>query len=340
MAKRMRQLWKRRRRDSLTNLRATRRRHLVPVDQPLVLISQVSRSGGTLLSQLFAGHPECHVRPGELLIGRPKDCWPELDLSAGPRRWFGQLYEEELSDYAREGYVKVPRRLRKDYRAGDITFPFAFLPRLMESIFRQRLERGATRQREVLDAYFTAFFNAWLDYQELYTPKRWLVAFTPKLSSRADSVERFFDDYPDGRLISCVRDPRSWFVSLRGKRPDLTPAETIARWTRSTEAALENKRRHGDRVRLVSFETLLEDTSGTIRRLADWLEIRWDETLLRPTFQALDIRANSSWSVKRTGVLDAPLRRAHELDANDLDAIESASAKLHDDALRAIERER
>ena len=77
MAKRMRRLWKRRRRDSLTNLRATRRRHLVPVDQPLVLISQVSRSGGTLLSQLFAGHPECHVRPGELLIGRPKDCWPD-----------------------------------------------------------------------------------------------------------------------------------------------------------------------------------------------------------------------------------------------------------------------
>ena len=30
----------------------------VDVNVPLVLISQVQRSGGTLLSQLFDGHPE------------------------------------------------------------------------------------------------------------------------------------------------------------------------------------------------------------------------------------------------------------------------------------------
>ena len=32
--------------------------HVVPVREPLVLISQIQRSGGTLLSQLFDGHPE------------------------------------------------------------------------------------------------------------------------------------------------------------------------------------------------------------------------------------------------------------------------------------------
>jgi hypothetical protein len=37
------------------------------VDRPLVVISQAQRSGGTLMSQIFDGHPECHVEE----IGHP-----------------------------------------------------------------------------------------------------------------------------------------------------------------------------------------------------------------------------------------------------------------------------
>ena len=40
-----------------------RPRELVRVDQPLVLITQVQRSGGTLLQRLLDGHPQCHVLP-------------------------------------------------------------------------------------------------------------------------------------------------------------------------------------------------------------------------------------------------------------------------------------
>src|SRR5204863_7219947 len=38
-----------------------RRENVVEVDQPLALISQAQRSGGTLLVRLFDGHPQCHV---------------------------------------------------------------------------------------------------------------------------------------------------------------------------------------------------------------------------------------------------------------------------------------
>jgi len=40
--------------------------HVSPVTSPLVLISQIQRSGGSLLSQLFDGHPEVHAHPHEL----------------------------------------------------------------------------------------------------------------------------------------------------------------------------------------------------------------------------------------------------------------------------------
>src|SRR4051812_46245834 len=55
--------------------------HVAPVRGPLVLISQISRSGGSLLSQLLAGPPGCHPPPPEPRIGRPDSRhWPKLDL--------------------------------------------------------------------------------------------------------------------------------------------------------------------------------------------------------------------------------------------------------------------
>ena len=324
------------RRDSLRDLRAQRAAHLVPIHQPLVLISQVNRSGGTLLSQLFAGHPACHAHPGELLLNRPKDLWPRFDLGRSPRAWLDQLYAPHLSEYAREGYVKVPKKSRDQYARDEITFPFAFLPGLMEDLFVEAA-RDARSPRQILDAYFTAFFNAWIDYQELHGDKRWVVGFTPKLASVPESVEHYFADYPDGRLISSIRDPHSWYVSLRGKRPDLAPSEAITRWTRSTQAIVEHRRRFGDRVRVVSFESLLRDTPGVMRALASWLDLPWDPVLERPTFQRLDIRANSSWRVEQTGVLDAPLERGRELDAADRNAIDDAAGKLYDEAREIID---
>ena len=46
-----------------------RRTNVVPVREPLVLICQAQRSGGTLLARLFDAHPQCHAHPHELHIG-------------------------------------------------------------------------------------------------------------------------------------------------------------------------------------------------------------------------------------------------------------------------------
>jgi hypothetical protein len=48
------------------NISKQRLNLLVKVDQTLVIITQIQRSGGTLLSQLFDMHPECHVHPHEI----------------------------------------------------------------------------------------------------------------------------------------------------------------------------------------------------------------------------------------------------------------------------------
>ena len=66
----------------LDQLVRTARAHAVTIECPLILISQVQRSGGSLLSQLFDGHSMLHAHPYELKIGdRKKYFWPVINLS-------------------------------------------------------------------------------------------------------------------------------------------------------------------------------------------------------------------------------------------------------------------
>jgi hypothetical protein len=276
--------------------------HLVPVSQPLVLVSQVPRSGGTLLSQLFDGHPEVHAHPHELRIGRPTSRhWVTVDL-ARPEEWFDLLFEPYAWKHARRGYRK-PAGVRPQ---GDVdVFPFLFLPSLQRRLFDQRLaDRQASSRRDVLDAYFTSYFNAWVDNQTLYAePKRIVAAFAPDLHVKPASLEGFFEDYPDGTLVSIVRDPRAWYASARGQKQQYSTVErALKKWRRSTEATLAAHAERPERVAVVTYETLVHDTEPTMRLLAERVGISMRPELLVPTFNGRPIRANSSDGVESYGV--------------------------------------
>jgi hypothetical protein len=310
----------------------TRIDHAVDVREPLVLVSQIQRSGGTLLSQLFDGHPECHAHPHELTIGYPKSqIWPRLDLSA-PETWYGLLYEKYAQKHLRRGYGKPAER--SEDAAPDV-FPFVFLPSLQKRIFDARVAgRTIERQRDVLDCYFTSYFNAWLDDQSLYAgPKRVVTAFAPRLNMVRDSVEGFFADYPDGTLISIVRDPRAWYASVRTQPPFQEGEEALRRWCRSTESALDARERHGERVLVLTYEELVLDTERAMRRVAERIGITPLPILLEPTFNGRPIRANSFAAVDRTGIIPERVTAYRErLGAETIRWIEERAGGLYERA--------
>ena len=107
--------------------------NLSPVTSPLALISQIQRSGGTLLTQLFDGHPEIHAHPHELKIGKPKKyMWPKINLNDDSERWFYILFEDDTIEHFKGGYRKE--------RKQDETFSFIFLPSLQKKIFLKYLD--------------------------------------------------------------------------------------------------------------------------------------------------------------------------------------------------------
>ena len=203
--------------EELNQLYQMRLKHIINIDQPLILISQIQRSGGTLLNQLFDGHHECHTHPHELYIGYPnKFNWPDLKLSDDPEIWFRSLLEKPTIELSREGYTKYSREMD----VNPDVFPFLFLPSFQRNIFHSLVTTiDIKSQRNILNCYMTAYFNAWMDNQQFYGSKKYVVAFTPRVNMHKNSLERFFADYPDGKLISMIREPKNWYVSAHRHAP-------------------------------------------------------------------------------------------------------------------------
>jgi Sulfotransferase family len=312
--------------------------HYVEVDQPLVLISQLGRCGGTLLSQLFDGHPQCHAHPHELHIGHPrKEAWPQLDPTADADELFAILRETRGERRFWQGYDKAARKFVSYDGESRETHPFMLVPSLQRRLFHLLVSEvyEVSSERDVLDCYMTSYFNAWLDYQLLYAgTQRWITGFVPQLAW-GEGRERFFTAYPDGRLIVCLRDPLSWYASAKAYNPVRfgEVAEADGLWVRGAEEIVAAKREGGDAVFVVGFEDLLLDPERTMRSIAGYLEIDFSPALCAPTFNGRPIQAGSSFPVTRHGVLTEPLERHRDvLTPQEIEHLESRTSALYEEA--------
>jgi Sulfotransferase family len=301
---------------------------MIQVDQPLFLITQAQRSGGTLLLRLLDGHPELYVVPFQLRgIDQAAKRMPETAAAA-----WAALNDPKLEERYREGY----RQRKGDVLDDAVTYSFELDPARQRDLFDEcaaALDRPTTR--DLFACYFTSYFTAWRNYAGEGSA-RWLVGFEPGVGRSLRRRQALREIYPDGRGISIVRDPWSWYASARRWEPQWQDREVaLEHWRRTSEGALKwrTERKHAARdhgVAIISFDALLRDTETTMRRLAAWLGIEFRPELLEPTFNGRPIRANTSFSDVDTGVSAKPLRRGRdELDQEDVDYIEQHFGSLY-----------
>jgi Sulfotransferase family len=313
------------------SLLKSRLRELVPVDQPLVLITQAQRSGGTLLLRLLDGHPECHVVPFQLrgIDGAAKS------LAAQPEEAWQALYDPKLA----ERYEKGHRQEKGDVLRHGEVFSFRLPPDLQRGIYDARAAQiQEPTQRDLLDCYFTSYFNAWLDYRNLRAgAKRWVVGFEPGVARSMRGRDAIRDLYPDGRVLSVVRDPWSWFASARRWEPRWRDREqALDHWCRTGGGTVKWRQKTKPDLRIIRLEDLLGKPKETLRKLAAWLEIEFQPELLQPTFNGLPIRGNSSFADVATGISTRPLERAEDLDAEDVAYIQKRAGRTYKRLLRKV----
>lgn len=301
---------------------------VTPIDHPMILVAQVQRSGGTLLSQLFDGHPQVHPHPYEIRIGSPRKYdWPEIHLNESPNDWFATLFEAPIVEILRDGYKKG--------HFSDI-HRFLFNPSLQRQIFLQSIAQIQNpNHREIFNAYMTSYFNAWLDNQNVLGEKRFISAFVARMNIQASNMDQFFEIYPDGYLISTVRNPVNWFASARRHDADTYGDldKSIAIWKSSAEANIRNHKAFGDKVILIKFEDLIKNTETVVRHICARTGLDFDETMLTPTFNRMPIKANTSFKEDATtGIVSATLQRKAELSDEERQRIDDQTAALYSQA--------
>lgn len=311
-------------------MKAQQRRPAAPVDLPMLLVAQVQRSGGSLLMQLLDGHPSLQCYPNELdhLKGLGPQDWA---------RWLDSKPEaKEIVDpwmwTTRSGYSKMSgtvSHLRDDHR---YTLPFFFSWDVFRAVYGKACAE-AQGGRLVLQAYFTAFFAAWLNNANVSGDKERLVAFAPGALDRGQSdVEAFLDFQPDGAIVGLVRDPFSWYASARKHSSKYgTLPEAIGLWSRQTEVLLEAAQKAPQRVRVFLFQDLLIDPAETTGRLCDWLGVARHPLTALPSFNSQPFWSNSSFEVSKGEVKLDPLNRAKEsLSETEIEQITNLAGPLWD----------
>jgi hypothetical protein len=266
----------------------------VEINHPFLLISEVQRSGGTLLSQLFDGHPECFAHPAEVKLRKPKWLWPQVDLSQSAEDCFNQIDEPWIQRYVDQGYYS------KSSSKESQSYPFVFDKLLQRQIFRQQfIKNPPTHQRQVLDYYWSSFFNAWLDYQNLYPqPKKFVTGFIPRLNMYPESLSHFFADYPDGYLITTVRHPASWYASAirhENLEKGASLEETLEPWRVSTESSIKAASHDANRVIPLLFEDVVSQTKLVMRHICEKTGLTYMDKLCSPTFNGIPMESNSHY---------------------------------------------
>jgi hypothetical protein len=304
-------------------------KHVQPITAPLALISQIQRSGGSMLSQLFDGHPQVHAHPHELKIGYPKKyIWPPINLDDGPEHWFKLLFEDSAAHHLKNGYRKMEKY--------EESYLFIFLPSLQKRIFLQYLKPiKKPAPRDIFNAYMTSYFQAWVNNQNLLGSKKYVTAFTPRLSIMEANMESYFNVYPDGRLIAVVRDPRNWFPSATRHKLEKygNIKQALNQWVENAHSTVRNKHKYGDRVCIIRFEDLVRSTQAVMRHLAGFLDLSFDNILLTPTFNKIPIKPNTSFKLEKPGIMISALERYKSLSHEELLVVEDLTGGVYREVL-------
>lgn len=265
-----------------------------------VLICGHPKAGTSLVTSLLDGHPGIVAYPEETLFFRRflpaiegKDAEEKFSLA------------DQLLIHIFEWNLEAPPDHQKDYPDRDYSdIDFDQVHQAMAAL----IPSGKVSNKVYLEAAVQAFGQVSGSLTE--ESRRW-VEKTPYNEFYADQI---FEWWPEARCVHVIRDPRDNFVSYKRKQPGWDSKTFAWNWVRSTRAGLANQAKYGaDRYFVILFEDLLRNPEFETRRLAEFLGLEWDESLLHPTRVGDSWRGNSMFENKFQAISTDPIGRWKEL---------------------------
>ena len=243
------------------------------INKPLVMIGQIQRSGGTLLTQLFDKHPNLISHPSEIYIGHPKKWnWPKINIietKKNPEKTFEKMSHKITKESLIFGYSKFSNPKNENE---IINYKFNYINQ--KKLFKKLINLNAIKKRrDILDIWFTSYFNSFENIN--LTKKKFIFGFTPRFNLYEDNIKFFFLDYPKGKIIHIIRDPISWYSSSKKHSKVYKNLNySINLWNKSSSAAIKFSKEYKN-FKVILFEDLISKTEKTTKILCAWLNIKW-----------------------------------------------------------------
>lgn len=272
------------------------------------------KSGTSLLLNLLDSHPQLVVFPEETMFFR--EVLPLL-RSASRDEWFS-IAEQHLIDFFNWNSEK-PTTSQAGFESHDYSFvPYG----QVHSALKENWET-VKQEADVLSAAVLAFGTA---SGQLSDETAWWVEKTPMTEYFTDDL---FKLWPEARILHIVRDPRDNYSSYERKHTDWSAQHFARKWRRSTQAGFINQQQYGtNRYLMINYEDLVTKNRQTILQVCDFLEIKFEEILLRPTKVGRDWKANTMFDQAFEQVSSVPVGRwMTNLTKFQVDVIEVIAAK-------------
>ena len=299
-----------------------RQKNPYKLEIPLLVISGLQRSGTHLADNLLRNHHQIISYYKELQIGHPnKYHWPDLAHEKNIKRRFALL---------------IPRNVVKHFlniqQHESFLFDFAYF---RKNFLNLEKDNAQLNQRETLNNFFTAYFNAYLNctHSNFYCDYKYIATPIPGLTIYKKSIEGFFSDYPDGRIFVLIRDPYLWWNSAQ-KHSHRLKNHGLERYRKTLLNTMWASKEYPNNIFAVSFDHLVKNTEHTARIMLKCAELEYSTVSSFPSNFPHFAIDNSTFGHKKTKtVLKEKVKRDLIIPDDDKRHIERHIYPLYQDVL-------
>ncbi len=259
------------------------------MDNPIFILG-CTKSGTTLMRNLFDGHPDLFAVPMESHFFQNIRYWVSYyQRRTRPKEISFEQMKENLYqwiDHMDTHYDRVADNFTKGKWNPD---------QFKEVIYSKETDN----LRDLSDLYVQAIHKSL--YGSLMNPKR---EFVEKSVENAEFALEWKRLYPNARFIHILRNPYSNFVSFRkyitNKGFPFLKSIVYSMYN-SYYFLFKNLRLLGN-YKIVIYEDLLAKPEETMKDLADFLDLRYESSLLYPTLLGDSWAGNSTSDVEYTKI--------------------------------------
>jgi len=249
-----------------------------------VFLCGYMKSGTTLLLALLDGHDELNVMPGDSFIvnkfSREAERMNDISWQAWRNNWFKRMIN--------------PTGQKPFWILGTDLMLYSKFLQFMDYWYEHL---PSTHRRPILAVVFS-FFCA-NPHRPLH-PKLW-VEKTPGNEFRTEDILTLF---PDSKFIHIVRDPRENLASIKrlytSRSWKWDYREMTKTLSRSCNMAnLNLKQLSKSRYLVIRYEDLIANTNAVMHDIASFLDISWNDCLLKPTVNSQPAKANTMYKERQ-----------------------------------------